>query len=294
MKTIVKICGLLLLFGLMNGCIRDDRGKCPPGTGAALLLRYYGDGDRDIFRDKIGEVTLYIYDNTDGHLVETTILSDNQLRNQEIEIDLPSGDYHAVAWGNFYQETEAEGTDSLSTGIIGLRDYFTRDVVRTSDSLYFGKLNFIVPHGEAVNDTVFFSSAHINMVLGLEDLRDEAITEGVSPVSFRLTGLSPMADFDGRVSDVKTSYFPTTAPEGDDFVARFNTLRFGDVNDIMIDLFYDEADEPMFTLDLADYMSGHDITVEGINEITIGIRFIFTGHSVRVENWVENEITPGI
>lgn len=292
MKTNVKIGGLLLLCGLLCGCIRDDLSDCPVNQGA-LYFRYYGDGNQDIFPDKIGEVTLYIYDNADGGLLETIILSDNQLHDQKMQLDLPAGDYHAVAWGNFLEATDAESMEELSTGIVGVADYFTRNTIRTNDSLYFGKLDFIIPENRIVNDTVFFNSAHVNMILDLVGLKDEAIVEGESPISFRASGLSPMVDFDGKASDVKTSYFPTTKPEGDDFVARFNTMRFNNINDIQIDLLYDGSDEPMFTLDLSDYMALHKITVEDINEITIGIRFIFTGEAVRVENWVENEITPG-
>lgn len=291
----VKILAVLLLSGLMYGCIyQDDLVPCEEENGAILFFEYFGDGQQDIFQDKIEEVTLYIYDNYDDSLVETIILSSEQLRQQKVVLDLPPGSYHAVAWGNYLDQTQTESTASASTAILGVAGYFRDEMVTTNDRLYFGKTDFTIPANGTVTSTVDFSSAHIKMVLDLADLRSSAITEGVSPIKFRMSELSPTVDFNGVFSDNKIPYYPSTALEGDDFVARFNTLRFEDINNIQIDLFYVNSTEPMYTLNLADYMAAHSITVDGINEITIGIRFVFTGTTVVVERWVESEITPGL
>ena len=160
-----------MLSGLMCGCIyQDDLERCEGENGEILFFEYFGDGTQDIFQDKIEEVTLYIYDNSDDSLVETIILSSEQLRQQKVVLDLPPGSYHAVAWGNYLAETHAENTTSVSTAVLGVSGYFRDERVTTNDSLYFGRTDFTIPASGTVTSPVDFSSAHIKMVLDPADL----------------------------------------------------------------------------------------------------------------------------
>lgn len=45
---------------------------------------------------------------------------------------------------------------------------------------------------------------------------------------------------------------------------------------------------------LKDFMQDNRIKVNGINEVTVGIRFRFNGTSVTVKPWDEEVIIPGL
>ena len=46
-------------------------------------------------------------------------------------------------------------------------------------------------------------------------------------------------------------------------------------------------------MQLKDFMKENDITVDGINEVTIGIRILFNGTAITVKPWNEEIIRPG-
>ena len=62
---------IILLFlaaaTLLGSCIKEDRSDCR--RSFTLLFRYTGDGTTDIFREKVAQVHLYVYDATTRALV---------------------------------------------------------------------------------------------------------------------------------------------------------------------------------------------------------------------------------
>ena len=56
----------MLLVALTTGCIKEDLDSCDTN----LIFRYFGDGTKDIFPEKIEKVDLYVY-SENGALVET-------------------------------------------------------------------------------------------------------------------------------------------------------------------------------------------------------------------------------
>lgn len=68
----------MLLVALTTGCIKEDLDSCDTN----LIFRYFGDGTKDIFPEKIEKVDLYVY-SENGALVETIGLNQGDLRNNQ-------------------------------------------------------------------------------------------------------------------------------------------------------------------------------------------------------------------
>lgn len=282
-----KIIFGLFLAILMTGCIKEDLDDC----GAYLYFSYLGDFNKEIFPQKIGKVNLYVYDQNEN-LVETIVLNKSELdKSQGTMLNLPAGDYHIVCWGNAYDDTQINNSSDLNSGIVGAPGYFSNDVIATNDSLYIGSKDLRLSGDIISNDTVYFSSSHIKMLVELIGLEGSS-----SPLRVEVGNLSPQVDFRKNFSTEKVTYYPPVKAGNTTgaFDARFNVLRFNDDNDVYINLVDNETDEVVYTLNLKDFMSENRITVNGINEAFIGISFRFNGFSVTVKPWDEETIIPGV
>lgn len=290
MKKTLIICTVLISL-LTTGCIKENLDDCY----STLYFSYLGDGTTEIFQQKTGKVNLYVY-NEGGTLVQDIVLEKSDLRKQQgVTLNLPSGKYRVVCWGNPYGDTDIENTSSINTGIVAAKAYFRREVVTTNDSLYYGARDIDVLQDINHTDTVRFVSAHIKMLIDLRGLEDLKEADGSSPLSIEMTNLSPSVNFSDQFSTNNETYYPIERFDDatKDFRARFNVLRFNDDNDIYINLTNKETDTVIYSMPLKDFMIKNNITVNGINEILIGIRFIFNGTSITVAPWDEEVIIPG-
>ena len=65
-----------------------------------LYFSYLGDGTKEIFPQKIEKVDMYIY-NQNNVFVQKTVLNRKELNRQRgTTLNLPSGQYHIICWGN--------------------------------------------------------------------------------------------------------------------------------------------------------------------------------------------------
>lgn len=287
MKRITIIWSLLLLI-LSSACIKEDQEDC----GIYVYFSYLGDINKEIFPQKIASVNLYVYDES-GVLVKTSTFDREELRlSQGTMLDLPNGNYHLVCWGNAREETRINEHASLRSALVAAPHYFTKEIITTNDSLYFGMKDITIQGNGEERDTVYFNSSHIKMrveIVGLED-REEM------PLQVTVGNLSPTVDFARNFSTKKEFYHPITkkvAGTGSS-EARFNVLRFNDDNDVYVDLTDKETNQVVYHLNLKDFMQKNQITVDGINEAFVGIRFKVNGLSVTVSPWEEENIKPGI
>ena len=67
---------LLLLGGLSTSCIREDLSDC--FSTNTLLLSYKGDGETEIFGDKICRVEMYVFD-AENRCVANGVLPPNEV-----------------------------------------------------------------------------------------------------------------------------------------------------------------------------------------------------------------------
>ena len=134
------------------------------------------------------------------------------------------------------------------------------------------------------------------MYLELDGLEEIAMADGTSPIEIEGGNLSPTVDFVKTFSSENVSYKPVVQKEGNasGFKSRFNVLRFNNNNSIYINLVSKKTNKTIYTLNLKDFMQDNRITVDGINEVTVGIRFRFNGTSVTVLPWDEEVIKPGL
>lgn len=282
----------MLLVVLATGCIKEDLDSCDTN----LIFRYFGDGTKDIFPEKIEKVDLYVY-SENGALIETIGLDQGDLRRyQGTPLNLPAGKYRVVCWGNTKNDTRINQAMALNTALVAAPHYFTREIITTNDSLYIGSRDIEIFQDASNTDTVYFSSSHIKMYLELDGLEDAVWTDGTSPIEIEVGNLSPTVDFAKTFSKENVSYRPIIKKEENTpgYKSRFNVLRFNDKNSIYINLVSKETNKTIYTLNLKDFMQYNQISVDGINEVTIGIRFRFNGTSVTVQPWDEEVIKPGL
>lgn len=282
----------MLLVVLATGCIKEDMEPCDVN----LIFRYLGDGTKDIFPEKIEKLDLYVYGESEA-LIETISLDQGDLKRfQGTSLILPAGKYRVVCWGNSESNTLLKQVSALSTAVAAAPHYFTKELIATNDSLYFGSRTIEIFQDNSSADTVYFSSSHIKMRIELDGLEDVATGDGYSPVEIEVGNLKPAVDFTNTFSSEKVSYWPIVFRENEtsSFKSRFNVLRFNDDNNVYIKIIDKASHQTIYTLQLKDFMKENQITVDGINEATIGIRFRFNGTSITVSPWDEEVITPGI
>lgn len=291
MKKAAVICVSLLTL-LMAGCIKEDLEDCY----TTLYFSYLGDGTREIFLEKTGKVDMYVY-NESGALVQSVVLNRNDLqRKQGFTLQLPDGRYKVVCWGNAYADTQVTNGTALHSGLVGTPHYFTKDRIITNDSLYFGSRDVDLSADIYGVDTVRFSSAHIKMKIELAGLDDMKLPGNTSPIEVEMGNLRPAVDFLKTFSDENISYYPVSKFEEASgvFGLQFNVLRFNDEDDVYIRLMNKETGNVAYNVNLKDFMKENKITVNGVNEAVVGIRFRFNNTSIIVRPWEEEDIRPGM
>ena len=91
----------ILLLVTVTGCIKENLDDCE----TTLYFSYLGDGTKEIFPQKIEKVDMYIY-NQNNVFVQKTVLNRKELNRQRgTTLNLPSGQYHIICWGNSLNDT---------------------------------------------------------------------------------------------------------------------------------------------------------------------------------------------
>ena len=283
----------ILLLVTVTGCIKENLDDCE----TTLYFSYLGDETKEIFPQKIEKVDMYIY-NQNNVCVQKAVLNRKELdRQRGTTLNLPSGQYHVVCWGNSLNDTRINEGSSLKNNIVGAPHYFTKELITTNDSLYFGEREITITNESYRTDTVHFSSAHIKMRIELEGLDAVNNTRAaVSPISIEVGNLSSTVDFTKTFSNERISYFPLVNFDSgiQKFGAKFNVLRFNNDNEVYLRLHDNQANKELYTMQLKDFMKENNIAVDGINEATIGIRIRFNGTAITVKPWDEEVIRPGL
>lgn len=295
---------MLLITLLMAGCIKEDMDDCPPPS-FSLYFSYKGDGNTEMFLEKESNVILFVYDYSSESLVKKIALNKSDLiRQQGVDLDLPEGRYYVVCWGNVDKDTQMNAEALLNGGSIGSAAYFAKKVITTNDSLYYGGREINIPrNGIALVDTIKFKSDHFKMRILTDEtnayvdntLNSTRATDNESILMVEMGNLSPTVSFRDISSLEKVSYYPiSTINTKNEFQTYFNVFRFNDQSDVYINLRNRVTNDIIYTMSLTEFMNKNNITVNGKNEVTIGIRFAYTGMNITVQPWSEEEIEPGI
>lgn len=304
MRKRTMLYSMLLITLLMAGCIKEDMADCPPSF--SLYFSYKGDGNTEMFLEKERNVILFVYDYSSESLIKKIALNRSDLvRQQGVDLDLPTGRYYVVCWGNVDKNTQMSAESLLNGGSIGSAAYYAKEAITTNDSLYYGgkEIN-IIRNGIDVVDTIKFKSDHIKMRIVTDETNayvedplnnTRATNDTESILKIEMGNLSPTINFMDINSTEKVSYYPTSIlNKNKAYQTDFNVFRFSDNNDVYISLRNRVTNDVIYTMSLMEYMRKNNITVNDKNEVTIGIRFALTGMSITVKPWDEEVINPGI
>lgn len=143
MKLLKLAICLLLLGGLSASCTKEDHSDCY--NTYRLAFRYNGDGNDDIFSEKINSVDMYVFDQN-SVCVSQARLSEADLQAQETVLPpLREGEYRIVCIGNAY-DTKVQGLDSknMNNMTFAARSYLNGEKVSGNDSLYWSAVNYTI------------------------------------------------------------------------------------------------------------------------------------------------------
>jgi len=296
---------LLLITGMLTGCIKDNMDDCH--RSYTLLFRYTGDGTTDIFRQKVTKVDLYVYNAETKQLVETYTVDRAALEQlQGITFDnLAPGNYEAVCWGNAGEHSLVDKCENKEQGSIASPEYYGGTSIATNDELYHAVKSFTISRAwEDVKETCDFTCAHINLKVRMEGFENMffPLTKGTSdtcPVGLRMTSLAGCCHFNGEPSETLVTYTPETVRSAESetaYEAVFCTLRFEDENDIELQLINPATSEPFHTLSMEKYLADNNLSVVDKQEVELSIliRFENGGVGITVQPFKEEDIHPGL
>lgn len=286
---------------LSASCIREDRSDCKGDV--FIQLQYFGDGDTDIFQEKIGKVNMYVYSLDGSRLYSEHCFEggSDEVTGQKVHLMLTPGNYRIVCWGNMNENTAAD--TGWGTAHVAEPAHFQgSDEFSGTDSLYFASTDISVPEtlvdAEGVCD---FQGSHINMSIRLKGFAGAipagTKSSGSAGIAVTHCGAPEYTDFTNTPSDDRCDISPEFIPDPDDedsFVAQYNVFRFDeDDQQSRIVLSDTGTGESIHEISLRDFVSRYGIRITGRHEVTIPILITLTGTGVTVIDWDIEEVDPG-
>lgn len=283
---------LLLVGGLSTSCIKEDHSDCY--NIYCLALSYFGDGDTDIFPEKIDRVHLYVFDQN-SNCVTATQLSDADVEAQLTTLPpLEEGEYRIVCVGNAY-DTKVQNLDSkdLSKVSFAAADYVNGEEVSGNDPLYWSAINYtIAPYDEKKQietQTTYFSSSHYD--ISVEIVGVEAVKSAGYP-DVKLVAVSPNTDFNNRAfGDAATYVMETSHDGGNTLLATNNIMRHQNHEDVQLVL--QAGENILATVNFAEHIKKYNIDTT-LEECVIPFKVEFTTANaiVTVPDWFVHNVDP--
>ena len=312
----------VLLTGACS--IRDDRSDCT--SDVILDFLYTGDGETDIFPDKIDKVNMYVYAEDNSIAGEYIFEKDALTANQGAHLHLFPGNYRIVCWGNAFDNTRIEtdfagakvaepawfdglvsktmptGHDT-GKGLAPQSDVMSSETeqsgYRGTDPLYFSALEISVPESlQDVTGTCVFKSSHIDMKVRLKGFRDAIDADGEnSGIAFSHTGCPAYTDFRNVPSaDNRCNVYPALTEDPDDeesYILQYNVLRFGEDERTTLEI-TDPGDAGTFhTVSISDFIRQYEIEVDGKQEAVIAVQLTLGSVGIEVVEWNIEDVNPG-
>ena len=294
MKLNTTALTLLVAGALSTSCIKEDHSQCH--NVYQLAFSYLGDGQIEIFQEKIERVHMYVFDEN-SNCVASEQLSDSDVKARVTTLpSLEPGDYKIVCVGNAY-ETEVEGLSSgnLEQVVFAAEDYLAGKTVSGNDPLYWSSIDYtIAPYSEfrlIETKTTYFASSHFDIIVEVEGV--PALTKASGYPTIELVGVSPQTDFTNKAKGQATTYVMNAAHDGASTLsASGNIMRHSNHEDVYLRL-AGTGGASLVEVNFAQHIAKYDIDVTKHEcvipfKIEIGSASI----SVSVPSWFIENVTP--
>ncbi|MCD8185909.1 MAG: FimB/Mfa2 family fimbrial subunit [Rikenellaceae bacterium] len=284
----------LLAFLCGASCIREDRSDCPE-PGYRVTFYYPGNGDTDIFPEKIDHLLLYVYDAA-GDLVDSRSLSRQALALfQGVSLDLAPGDYTLVSWANAAEYSTVLHPQTLDRAGLYQSQWLAGETMENFDSLYYAAKTVTVESYGPQTERLDFVSAHIDLEVYLAgygtvpswSVGGQGILE-IDPVPVGY-------DFRLNLQPEHSVLLPVWSSDTDSDVLsyRVHLLRFSSYTDMVLRVRGTDGGVRA-EISLAEFLLENGIRVEGVNEVTVPVYILFrdNGYSVSIERWDTVPVDP--
>ena len=289
------VISLIAAFSLLTGCIREDRSDCT--CDVLLSFIYMGDGDDDIFPEKIDQVNMYVYSAADNSLAGEYVFDQDALTaEQGAHLHLFPGNYRIVCWGNMFENTQVEKT--YSEAKVAEPVWFKSDSYTGTDPLYFSDVEISVPESlQDVTETCEFESSHIDMYVKLKGFKGAMGQSGEEvAVNVSHTGCPAYTDFFNVPAAEKCEVMPEIMddPEDEDsYIMQYNVLRFTEDEATSLILTNSADGNEIYTVSIPDFIDRYEVEVDGKQEAAVAIQITLGPVGVEVVEWNIEDVFPG-
>ena len=291
MKIVNIALTALLMAGLSTACVKEDHSDCR--NIYSLALSYMGDGQTEIFDQKIDRVHMYVFDH------QNNCVTSKQLSSSDVQARLTAlprlepGDYRIVCIGNAYKtKVENLSSGNMEQVVFTSSDYAEGKVVAGNDPLYWSSTDYTIapydtyrlPETRVAN----FASSHFDISVEVEGV--PAVGRSSDYPRIELSGVSPVTDFTNKAKGEAATYVLQGKHDGASTLTSVtNIMRHGNHEDVSLNV--KSADGTvMASVNFAEHIAKYDIDVTKHEcLIPFKVEFKSIGVSITVPTWfIEN------
>lgn len=288
---------LLLATGLFStSCLKEDHSDCY--NIYRLAFSYKGDGQTEIFSEKINRVHMYVFDEQNNCVV-SNLLPDADVKARITTLPpLDAGNYRIVCVGNAHKT----GVENLSSGdfdqiVLSDNDYISGSTVSGNDPLYWSSINYNIrpyePKMIEETQTTYFASSHFDVTV--EVVGAPVLTRASKYPSIELVGVSPQTDFNNKAKGQATTYVMESVHDGQNtLTAVSNIMRHTNNQDVYLKI-ADVDGASLAEVNFAQHIARYNIDVTK-HECVIPFKIIFQNPTMEVKvtvpEWYLEYITP--